>query len=171
MKTVNGKTVCFTGHRPQKLPFGFNEYDIRCLRLKMRLGIEIKRQITECGAVRFISGMAAGTDIFAAEIVLELKEKYPHIILECALPCKSQADRWDEENRKRYRSILKKSDRKVLLQRKYTSDCMQKRNKYMVDNSDTVIAVWNGSASGTGNTVRYAMSSGKEVIIIDPARV
>ena len=31
-----------------------------------------------------------------------------------------------------------------------------KKNEYMVDNSDYVIAVWNGKPSGTGNTVTYA---------------
>lgn len=41
----------------------------------------------------------------------------------------------------------------------------------MVDHSDAVIAVWNGSKSGTGNTVRYAMSSGKKVLIIDPNKL
>ena len=28
------KTCAFTGHRPQKLPFGFNEADERCTALK-----------------------------------------------------------------------------------------------------------------------------------------
>ena len=41
-------------------------------------------------------------------------------------------------------------------------------NKYMVDNSQIVIAVWNGKPSGTGNTVKYAQEQGKTVFIIDP---
>lgn len=45
---------------------------------------------------------------------------------------------------------------------------MMKRNKYMVDNSDYVIAVWSGKPGGTGNTVRYAIKSRKEVYYIDP---
>lgn len=44
---------------------------------------------------------------------------------------------------------------------------MMKRNKYMVDNSDYVIAVWNGKPSGTGNTVRCALNGKKEVYCID----
>lgn len=58
-----------------------------------------------------------------------------------------------------------------MLQTHYTANCMMKRNRYMVDHSDAVIAVWNGSKSGTGNTVRYAMSSGKKVLIIDPNKL
>ena len=45
---------------------------------------------------------------------------------------------------------------------------MQDRNKYMVDNSDYVIAVWNGTGSGTGSAVKYALSKDKFVICIDP---
>ena len=45
---------------------------------------------------------------------------------------------------------------------------MQKRNEYMVNNSDYVIAVWDGKPSGTGNTVRYAESKGKTIITIKP---
>ena len=42
------------------------------------------------------------------------------------------------------------------------------RNRYMVDASEYIIAVWNGKPSGTGNTVRYAISNGKQIIILDP---
>ena len=40
---------------------------------------------------------------------------------------------------------------------------MMKRNKYMVDKSDIVVAVWNGSKGGTANTVKYAKQSGKTI--------
>ena len=53
-----------------------------------------------------------------------------------------------------------------MLQHHYTNDCMQNRNKYMVDNSDIVIAVWNGKPSGTGSTVRYAHEKGKTIIVV-----
>ena len=49
-----------------------------------------------------------------------------------------------------------------------TSDCMDKRNRYMVDHADYILAVWNGCPSGTGNTVRYAHKKGKTVIVINP---
>ena len=70
--------------------------------------------------------------------------------------------------RDRYFDIVMSCDEETMLQRHYTKDCMQKRNQYMVDKSDYVIAVWNGKPSGTGNTVCYAESKGKTVIIIRP---
>ena len=70
MKTVS---CAFTGHRPQSLPFGFNETDSRCIALKMALHDQIINLIETNGVTHFISGMAIGVDMFAAEIVLDLK--------------------------------------------------------------------------------------------------
>ena len=126
------KVCCFTGHRPQKLPFGFNEQDEKCIKLKDALKEAIVRMIEENRVTDFISGMAIGTDIFAAEIVLELKKQYPQLWLECALPCETQASKWRESDRDRYFDIISRCDKETLLQTRYTPDCMQKSNEYMV---------------------------------------
>ena len=112
--------------------------------------------------------MALGTDMYAAEIVLGLKAAYPDITLTCALPCESQAEKWSEPLRDRYYAVLSKCDREVLLQTRYTPDCMEKRNRYMVDHADLLIAVWDGRPSGTGKTVRYAQQQGKSVLVVEP---
>ena len=67
------KTCAFTGHRPQNLPFGFNEEDERCIDLKKTLREQIINLIENEGVTHFISGMAIGVDMYAAEIVLGLK--------------------------------------------------------------------------------------------------
>lgn len=112
--------------------------------------------------------MALGVDTYAANIVLNLKAQYPGITLECAIPCETQAVKWNERDRDIYYDLLAKCDKETLLQQNYTSDCMQKRNEYMVDNSDYVIAVWNGKPSGTGNTVKYAKKKNKIVLLVNP---
>ena len=114
------------------------------------------------------SGMAQGVDMYAAEIVLELKKQDPQITLECAIPYERQAVRWPEALRNRYFSIAERCDRETMLQRQYTPDCLRKRNRYMVAHADIVLAVWNGSPSGTGQTVWYARETGKPVWIIRP---
>ena len=90
------KKCAFTGHRPQSLPFGFNESDERCIALKQTLRAEIIRLIEQEGVTHFISGMALGVDMYAAEIVLGLKSSYEGITLESAIPCESQAEKWTE---------------------------------------------------------------------------
>ena len=70
------KTCCFTGHRPQKLPWGFNENHPRCVEMKQKLSTQIEQAI-ENGYEIFWCGMALGFDMICAELVLELKKKYP----------------------------------------------------------------------------------------------
>ncbi len=168
MSNLVEKTLCFTGHRPQSVNYLWNEENSECKRLKEKLKSTIINAIENEGVSHFISGMAIGVDMICAEIVLDLKKDYPYVTLECALPCETQAARWSESYRNRYFSIIEKSDKETLLQTHYTNDCMMKRNKYMVDKSDVVIAVWNGSKSGTGNTVNYAKQNCKKVIPINP---
>ena len=86
----------------------------------------------------------------------------------CTIPCETQAIKWSVASRERYYNIAAKCDKETMLQREYTSDCMDKRNRYMVDHADYILAVWNGCPSGTGNTVRYAHKKGKSIIVINP---
>ena len=128
MKSV----CCFTDCCPQSLPFGFNESDERCKKLRALLKEEIVKLIEEQGVTQYISGMEIGIDMYAAELVLELKEEYPQIMLECVIPCESQAEKWSEPLRDRYFGIIERCDKETLLQTRYTPDCVQKRNRYMV---------------------------------------
>ena len=165
---MNEKTCCFTGHRPQRLPWRFDETDPRCGSLKLRLRAEIEAMITKNGVTHFISGMALGVDTWAAEIVLDMKKSH-RVTLECALPCETQAVRWRESDRNRYFDIVSRCDTETMLQTSYTADCFQKRNTYMVDRSDFVIAVYSGAPGGTDETIRYARKKGRSVCIVQPA--
>lgn len=162
------KIACFTGHRPQSIPYLWEEDSVQSHRLKEELKNSIVYLIENNGVTHFISGMALGVDMIAAEIVLNLKKKYPNITLECAIPCETQANYWTEKYRDRYFSIIEMSDKETLLQTHYSRDCMHKRNRYMIDNSDYVVAVWNGLPSGTGKTVLYAREKNKQIIQIKP---
>ena len=64
------KKCAFTGHRPQSLPFGFNESDERCIALKQTLRAEIIRLIEQEGVTHFISGMALSGNCTWSEIKL-----------------------------------------------------------------------------------------------------
>ena len=118
------KSCAFTGHRPQNLPFGFREDDERCAALKEILKKQIVSLITDESVTHFISGMALGVDMYAAEIVLELKKTYPDITLESAIPCETQAAKWNAAMRERYHGIAAQCDKETLLQTHYTPDCM-----------------------------------------------
>ena len=93
------KTACFTGHRPQSIPYRWEEQSPESVKLKSKIKTAIIDLIENENVIHFISGMAIGVDMISAELVLELKAKYPNIILECALPCETQAVRWSEKYR------------------------------------------------------------------------
>ena len=161
--------ICFTGHRPQNLPFGYNEKTKECIELKNILYRLIEKSIIELNVNHFITGMAIGTDIICAEIVLALKSKYPFILLECAIPCKNQYSKWHESQKQRYFNILNKADKITLIQENYTPECMMKRNKYMITQADYVIAIYTGIKSGgTFKTIQEAEKCGKGIFIINP---
>lgn len=160
-------TACFTGHRPQSLPCGSSETHPICLKIKSQLKRLVIGLIEKKNVTHFISGVALGIDTWAAEIVLELKKEYPNITLETAIPCRSQADRWNAAAKERYNQILSLCDNITYVNEEYTKNCMMERNMYMVDNSNYIVAVWNGKPSGTGKTVKYALEIAKTVYCID----
>lgn len=160
------QTCCFTGHRPEKLPWGFNEEDPRCDVLKGRLR-RAAEQAYEEGCRHFISGMARGCDQYFAEIILELKEVHPDITLEAAIPCEAQAAGWKEHERERYFDLVARCDYETMVQRQYDKGCMQRRNRYMVDRSARLIAVYDGMLGGTMYTLNYAMNRGVETVILE----
>ena len=158
-------TCCFTGHRPQDL--GFAPGGAEETALKNRIAGETLRLITEQNVRHFISGMALGVDTYAAQAVLKLRELYPDVTLECALPCKGQDRRWKKADRDEYARILSAADKVMLLQEEYTPFCMQLRDAYMVENADIVLAVWNGRRTGgTAYTVNCARKRGRTIIVI-----
>ena len=92
MNINKNTTCCFTGHRPQKLSWGYDEDHADCLKLKAILKEQIEGMI-KIGVSTFITGMALGTDIWAAEIVLELKKTHSDIQLIAAIPHEGQERR------------------------------------------------------------------------------
>ena len=159
------QTSRFTRHRPQSFPWCYNEKDLRCMMLKFQLKREIIRAIKKDGMRHFLTGMALGVDTWAAEIGLSLRKQFP-VTLAAVLPCQEQEARGPLESQKRYQSIITQCDKVTLLQTRYTPDCFDRRNRYMVDHSDLIIAVWNGSSSGTGNTISYAKLLEKRICVI-----
>lgn len=138
-----------------------------CVQLKERLTKQIKKLI-EDGADEFYSGMALGVDMWAAEIVLELKQEYSKLKLTAVIPCPEQADRWSEEHKARYQSILDRCDKTITTSPSYTRGCMHKRNRALVDLCDVLIAVFDGTKGGTMQTVNYAKSKKRKIEIITP---
>ena len=161
------KSCAFTGYRPQKLPFGYNEEDPRCVEYKERLQQTIEELIGK-GYAHFISSGMMGMDQLAAEIVVELKEKYPWIVLEMVSPFDDQAAKWPVTYRMRLAYLYGEADIVTAISHKYTKGCMFQRNRYLVDHADLVLAAYDGQPGGTAMTCGYAEEMGVPVMRIMP---
>lgn len=150
---------CFTGHRPEKLTIPERQ-------LAKLLETEIRRAIGS-GHTTFISGMAKGTDIIAAEIVLRLRAQDPRLKLICALPHPGFGQHWLGGWTERLQQVLAWADLKRTICPAFSCASYQARNEWMVRHSNLVIAVFNGEPGGTKNTLDYAKKNGVSCVIID----
>ena len=149
---------CFTGHRPEKLWATEEE-------VTAALDKEIRQAIADGFSV-FISGMARGVDIWAAEIVLQLRDAGEAIRLICACPYQGFERGWKQSWQERYQAILTAADLVRFICPYYSRSCFQRRNEWMVDHAARIIAVWNGQPSGTKNTIDYARRTDVHVVTI-----
>ncbi len=147
---------CFTGHRPEKL--SLSEAEVKPL-LEKAIDTAI-----ENGFTTFITGMASGVDIWAAEIVLEKKKHNTALHLICAVPHPGFENKRGEYEKERYMYIIQSADYTAMISDHYFRACYQRRNEFIVDRSNLVIAVWNGMPSGTKNTIDYANRKGVKVV-------
>lgn len=153
---------CVTGHRPGGFPFP-PEDRVSLLEYKKRLYEEVKDLMAQ-GYRHFITGMAEGVDIDFALAVLYYKPEFEGVTLEAALPYPRNSRGSSVGSLNIREHILSKCDRVSMISDTYFDGCMQKRNCYMVDRADLVLAVWNGGRKGgTWNTIRYARQRKKPI--------
>ena len=151
--------VCFTGHRPEKL-----KRDEKSIMNDLEK--EIRKAVAD-GLNVFITGMARGVDIWAAQIVLKIRDEGCNVRLICACPYEGFERKWSQEWQKSYRDILTAADFVKYVCNGYSPACFQIRNEWMIDHSARVIAVFNGENGGTKNTIDYAMKVGVPIVRIE----
>ena len=161
-------SCAFTGHRPHKFPWRYDETDSRCVTLKAALMEQIML-LTRAKTTDFYSGGADGVDCWPAMIVLELRKKNPALRLHCILPYEGQADKWSASAQERYRLILKEADSIEYVSHAYYDGCMLDRNHRLVEAAGSLLAVYNGERrGGTAATIRYARKLQRKIVILDP---
>lgn len=174
-------SICFTGHRPNKLG-GYDWSSSKNQRIISALRDKIY-ETAKGDRIHFICGGALGIDQMAFDICKKFRDEIPNTTIEVAIPFAEQSCKWIPASISKYESQKSQADKCTFVDKLgkykipgYTEDIyypakMQKRNEYMVDNSDIVIAVWDGTSGGTGNCVRYAKKKNKTIIIINPNEV
>jgi len=148
--------ICGTGHRPSSL--GDNGYHPDTFALLVTIAggwLDRNPRVTEV-----ISGMTLGWD--QALAVAAMDRLLP---VHAYLPFEGQADKWPTRSVEFYSKLLQQcASRRIICPGGYAPEKMQRRNEAMADDADLVLALWNGTAGGTGNCVAYALMEGKEIV-------
>lgn len=156
------KRLCrcaFTGHRPEKV-----------IGSEGKIIVELRKEILKAideGYRVFLTGMSWGVDLWAADIVIELRRYNKDLKLMCVIPFEGMEDRWPVDWKKHYNLVRKQADHVQVLSDRYSPDVYQARNQWLVNHSSRLIAVFNGEPSGTGNTIQYAQEQGVPIHIIE----
>jgi len=159
-------SICFTGHRPDRLG-GYASNPVQTW-AKKELRSIIEKAINK-DMKWFVSGGALGVDQWAAEIVIEIKKQGKPANLCIAKPFPAQASRWKEEAKAAYNNIVRKSDKIIeVSEGGFAAWKMHKRNRWMVNHSKYVVAVWDQvQKGGTWNCLEYALKNEKRVFVIN----
>lgn len=146
-------TLCFTGHRPEKLPQG-EELDA----LLNTLHYYIDHAII-LGFRHFYTGLADGIDFLAADYLFRLRSENPALSVTGVQPCRNYPELYRDMgyDMTHLDIMLRYTDRiHVMPYDRYDKDIFRERNRYMVDNSAAIIAVCADGRSGSMQTLRYA---------------
>ena len=145
--------LCVTGHRPDRLG-GYDKEVHRRVFLAAHSALEqLKPRVV-------ITGMALGWDQAIAEAAIELA--IPFVV---AMPFKGQESKWPKQSQEHYRELLKQASHiEVCSPGEYRPQKMIVRDEWMVDNSDEVLACFDGTrGGGTDSTILYAKIKGKVI--------
>lgn len=162
------KNICaaFTGYRPEKIrlspSLGNPEEYIRGILNPVI--IELYGQ----GVRVFLSGMAEGFDLWAAAAVLSLRDSgiCPDAVVAAVIPYRGQPANYSVRSKELYGYVCDNASYGITLSECYYLECFYRRNDYLVENSNIIIAYYDGQSGGTRYTVRKAGKSGVPVINI-----
>lgn len=155
MQNLLENACCFTGHRPDKLPSPISE-GTRYAALLERIDRALLRKI-QAGCQTFYCGMARGSDLLLAERLLSLKARaYPHLVLAAVPPYVGHAQRWNSAEQARHDAVMRAAQLIFHPSYQYSRFCFHVRNRFMVNRSRHMIAIYDGTPGGTRYTFEYA---------------
>lgn len=174
-------SIGFTGHRPDKM-YGYNLSDPRYIALKNKVKNIIKELHKNHNEINGIVGGALGFDTLMFDALYELKQELDDIYITMAVPFEQQYSKWPADSKRKYLQQRDNADIVIYVdtidkykvpntaEGMYESKKLFKRNEYIVDNSDILIACINDLKSGSGHCAKYFKSTKPDnsIIYINP---
>lgn len=146
----------FSGHRD----ISIRDTDIACA------VVDNIYNLYSHGCKDFYVGGALGFDMLAAMMLVSLKKKNLNLNIHFILPCADYNNKWCREDREKQNYLQTYAKEIVVLNESYHEGCMQERNRYLIDNTDCLIALLNRNTGGTYYTYKYALKNAKKIILI-----
>lgn len=147
------KTCAFSGHR--NLDENFNKNELK----------RVIKGLIDGGFTTFLVGMAVGFDTVCFKFIEEFRKEYPIKIVAC-IPCYNQDYKFSVKQKEEYRKMLLSADEKIYVSKEYTTNCMFKRNMFMVDSASVLVAYLKSDRGGTFQTVNYAKRKNVSIIMV-----
>lgn len=147
------KTCAVSGHR-------ILDKDFDAKKLK-----ENFLSLINSGYENFLIGMAIGFDSVCFKTLESLRKEYKIKIIAC-VPCKNQSEKFSLSQKIEYDRQIKSADEVIILEEKYVNGCMQKRNRFLVDNASVLLCYLKKEQGGTAYTYNYAIKNNIKTIKI-----
>lgn len=134
------------GHHPRKLNGYYNK------QMMERLTDLAKASLIKFSPERVISPMNLGWETAIATAAIRLD-----IPLTVVMPYDDQESHWTFEQQRKFSAIVCDSTNIVRVSSgSYSSNKMKRCNRFIVDNSNQMLVLWNGSPGHTANSIEYA---------------
>ena len=171
--------IGFTGHRPTKLG-GYNLQTTEYNRLQQDLEWYIERNLAVYETVIGHSCLAQGGDTIWSKAILAMKDKYPgRVQLHAEIPFMEQPDVWpNQDDINFWHEQVQRADDKTIYgslanvtgaaRRAMAIDLLNKGNIGIIEHVDIMLALYNGSKSGTGHAIREAEKQNVPVYVVHP---
>lgn len=166
-------SCAITSQRPTRFKFKYQEYMTSCKRLKKRLH-DVFAELYQRGVRRFYVGGALGVDLWAGEILLEMRrqEEYQNLEIVLVYPFPGHDERWDPKSRERLYHLKENCDQFVMGSEVVGAQGYRERTAYMVEHADCLVAVYDvepAGPSGVKAALRIAEARELPVVLIHPA--
>lgn len=162
------------GQHPLRFPWGLDEEDDRCRKLKIELAQQIMVLCQE-GVSQFLVACDCGVGLYAAEIINGLRTTDHDLMLLCYTPHEEQATKWAPYLRERYFDVLEKCTYISAVCEVGTPDAQLQAYKKTIYLADVVLAVYDRDTPATGSAedraLAYVKGQHKPLLLLHPTEL
>ena len=163
------------GQHPMRFPWGFDEEDESCGKMKIELAQQIMA-LRQSGVSQFLTACDCGVGLYAAEIVNGLRATTDHdLMLICYTPHEEQATKWAPYLRERYFDMLTACTYLSAVCEVGTSGAQLQAYKKIIDLADVILCVYDADTPLTGGAedraLAYAEGQQKSLRLLHPTEL